>query len=85
MVTTLYVGNLPWSTTEQELADWVAPHAMVKGVRIIVERESGRSRGYGFVEVNTEDAEKAAEALNGTQLGGRAITVNVAQARQRNG
>lgn len=84
-VTTLYIGNLPWSTNEQELANWVAPHATVKGARIIVEKESGRSRGFGFVEINAEDAEKAIAALNGAELGGRPVTVNIAQARQRHG
>lgn len=80
---TLYIGNLPWSTTEQDLVDWVAPHAQVKSARIIVDRESGRSRGFGFVEVEAEGAPKAIEILNGTVLGGRAVTVNEAQARQR--
>lgn len=80
---TLYIGNLPWSTTEQDLVDWVAPHAQVKSARIIVDRESGRSRGFGFVEVEAEGAPKAIETLNGTVLGGRAVTVNEAQARQR--
>jgi RNA recognition motif-containing protein len=79
----LYIGNLPWSTTEQDLVDWVAPHAQVKSARIIVDRESGRSRGFGFVEVEAEGAPKAIEILNGTVLGGRAVTVNEAQARQR--
>lgn len=82
-IVTLYVGNLPWSTTDQDLVDWVSPHARVKSARIIVDRESGRSRGFGFVEVEQEDAAKAIEALNGTLLGGRAVTVNEAQARPR--
>lgn len=82
-IVTLYVGNLPWSTTDQDLVDWVSPHARVKSTRIIVDRESGRSRGFGFVEVEQEDAAKAIEALNGTLLGGRAVTVNEAQARPR--
>ncbi len=83
MTTTLYVGNLPWSTTEESLAAWVSPHAQVKGARIITDRETGRSRGFGFVEVAAEDAAKAIEALNGSVLGGRTVTVNEAQARQR--
>lgn len=80
---TLYVGNLPWSTTEQDLVAWVSPHARVKSARIIVDRESGRSRGFGFVEVEAEDAPNAVAQLNGTTLGGRVVTVNEAQARQR--
>lgn len=83
MLTTLYVGNLPWSTTEQDLVDWVAPHGAAKTARIIVDRESGRSRGFGFVEVDGADAATVIEALNGTQLGGRVVTVSEAQARQR--
>ncbi len=83
MTTTLYVGNLPWATTEQELVDWISPHAKVVSARIIVDRETGRSRGFGFVEVAPEDAATAIEALNGTLLGGRVITVNEAQSRQR--
>jgi RNA recognition motif-containing protein len=82
-IVTLYVGNLPWSTTEQELVDWVSPHARATSARIIVDRESGRSRGFGFVEVEAEDAPAAIAALNGTVLGGREVTVNEAQARQR--
>lgn len=83
MTTTLYVGNLPWSTNEESLTEWVAAIAPVQGARIIVDRESGRSRGFGFVEVAAEDAAKVIEALNGSTLGDRTITVNEAQARQR--
>lgn len=82
-MTTLYVGNLPWSTTEQELAEWVSQFAQVKSARIIVDRESGRSRGFGFVEVEDADAARVIESLNGTTLGGRPVTVNEAQARPR--
>lgn len=82
-IVTLYVGNLPWSTNEQELVNWVSAHARVKSARIIMDRETGRSRGFGFVEVEPEDAPKAIEALNGTELGGRVVTVNEAQARPR--
>lgn len=83
MTTTLYVGNLPWSTNEEALMAWVSPHGKVISARIITDRESGRSRGFGFVEVEAEDAERAIAALNGTVMGGRTITVNEAQARQR--
>jgi RNA recognition motif-containing protein len=81
LVTTLYVGNLPWATTEAELQRAFAPYADVKRVRVITDRETGRSRGFGFVEVADEDAARAIEALNGTTLGGRPLTVNAAQAR----
>ena len=82
MTKTLYVGNLPWSTTEDELAQAFAPHAEVKSCRIITDRETGRSRGFGFVEVNDEDAERAIAAMNGTQLSGRDLVVNEARPRQ---
>ncbi len=79
---TLYVGNLPWSTTEDELARAFQPFVEVKGCRIITDRETGRSRGFGFVEVDDEDVEKAVDALNGTELGGRELLVNEARPRQ---
>lgn len=83
MVKTLYVGNLPWSTKEADLITWAMPHARVKGARIILDRESGRSRGFGFLEVEAEDVEQAIAALNGAELGGRLVMVNEAQARQK--
>lgn len=82
MTKTLYVGNLPWSTTEEELAQAFASHAEVKSCRIITDRETGRSRGFGFVEVRDEDAERAVTAMNGTQLSGRDLVVNEARPRQ---
>lgn len=83
MTTTLYVGNLPWATNEEALAAWVSSVAPVKAARIISDRETGRSRGFGFVEVEEEEALRVVEALNGTLLEGRTVTVNVAQARPR--
>jgi RNA recognition motif-containing protein len=79
---TLYVGNLPWSMSEEELADAFSHHAQVVSARIITDRETGRSRGFGFVEVEDQDVEQAVEAMNGTQLGGRDIIVNEARPRQ---
>lgn len=79
---TLYVGNLPWSITEDELTQAFSAYADVKSCRIITDRETGRSRGFGFVEVADEDAPKAIEGMNGTMLGGREILVNEAKARQ---
>ncbi|HEY8346764.1 MAG TPA: RNA-binding protein [Symbiobacteriaceae bacterium] len=81
MRTILYVGNLPWATTEQELVDWVSPYARVISARIITDRETGRSRGFAFVEVPAEEAPRAIEALNGTIFGGRVVTV--AESRPR--
>lgn len=82
MARTLYVGNLPWTTTEEELSEAFSRHCQVISARIITDRETGRSRGFGFVEVGDQDAEQAVEAMNGTQLGGRDIIVNEARPRQ---
>lgn len=68
--------------SEDELADAFAQHVQVVSARIITDRETGRSRGFGFVEVEDQDVEQAVEAMNGTQLGGRDIIVNEARPRQ---
>ncbi|CVK17880.1 MULTISPECIES: RNA-binding protein [Sporomusa] len=82
MAKTLYVGNLPWTTTDTELADTFRPHGSVISSRIITDKETGRSRGFGFVEVEDADADKMIEAMNGSQVGGRQIVVNEAKPRQ---
>ncbi|EAX48086.1 RNP-1 like RNA-binding protein [Thermosinus carboxydivorans Nor1] len=82
MAKTLYVGNLPWGTTEAALADAFRPYGTVYSSRIIMDKETGRSRGFGFVEVADEDAEKMVTAMNGSELGGRQIVVNEAKPRQ---
>jgi RNA recognition motif-containing protein len=79
---TLYVGNLPWSTTDTVLADAFRPHGAVISSRIITDKETGRSRGFGFVEVEDDDADKMVEAMNGAQVAGRQIVVNEAKPRQ---
>jgi RNA recognition motif-containing protein len=81
LVRTLYVGNLPWNTTEEELAGAFATHGEVLSARIITDRQTGRSRGFGFVEVNDADAERMVEAMNGAELGSRILTVNEARPR----
>ncbi len=81
LIKTLFVGNLPWSTTEEGLAQAFSVHVPVRGCRIISDRETGRSRGFGFVEVDEEDVAKAIEAMNGTELDGREIVVNEAKPR----
>ncbi|MGF7186185.1 RNA recognition motif-containing protein [Desulfitispora alkaliphila] len=81
MVRTLYVGNLPWGTTVEELSEAFAAHGEVVSSRIIKDRETGRSRGYGFVEVKDEDMEKMVEVMNGSEFQGRVLTVNEAKAR----
>ncbi len=82
MTKTLYVGNLPWSSTESTLADAFRPYGNVISSRIITDKETGRSRGFGFVEVADEDAEKMIEAMNGNEIGGRQIVVNEAKPKQ---
>ena len=81
MVRTLYVGNLPWSTKREELEEAFSAHGEVVGSRIITDRETGRSRGFGFVEVGDQDADKMVEAMNGADFQGRALTVNEAKPR----
>jgi RNA recognition motif-containing protein len=76
----LYVGNLPHSTTEAELRTLFQAHGDVEKVSIVTDRETGRARGFGFVEMtNATEADKAIAALNGTELGGRALTINEAK------
>ena len=78
----LYVGNLPWSASEQELEAYFAEHGEIVDVRIITEGRSGRSKGFGFVEMASDEAGKAAiEALNGKEFGGRELRVDTATDR----
>ncbi|NLM45296.1 MAG: RNA-binding protein [Firmicutes bacterium] len=80
MVKTIYVGNIPWSTTEEQLKEFFSEHGEIISARIITERATGRSRGYGFLEVEDQDAEKIIE-LNGSELEGRKLVVNEAKPR----
>jgi len=76
----LYVGNLPHSTTEAELRNVFEAHGAVEKVTLVTDRETGRSRGFGFVEMtDASAADKAIAALNGTDLGGRPLTINEAK------
>ena len=78
----LYVGNLPWTCSEEELEAHFAAHGEVVDVRIITEGRSGRSKGFGFVEMSSDDAGKAAiEALNGKEFGRRELRVDTATDR----
>jgi RNA recognition motif-containing protein len=82
----IYVGNLPFTTNEQELSDLFGQHGAVESVRIVTDRDTGRSRGFAFVEMSTEeDAERALSSLQGTDFGGRTLTVSEARAPQRSG
>lgn len=79
----LFVGGLPYSTSEDELKDAFSQHGTVASVKIITDRDTGRSKGFGFVEFENEDEGKAAEkAMNGSDFGGRSITVNEARPMQ---
>jgi RNA recognition motif-containing protein len=79
----LFVGNLSFDTTENELQDAFAAHGTVTETNLMMDRTTGRPRGFGFVTMSTpEEAQKAIEALNGAQLGGRALTVNIARPRE---
>ena len=76
----LYVGNLPYSTTEDDLREMFAAHGEVTSASVISDRETGRSKGFGFVEFeNDDDAKKAIDALNGQDFGGRSLVVNEAR------
>lgn len=83
MIKTLYVGNLPWNIGTEELSQFFSSYGEVLGSRIIVNRESGRSRGFGFIEVNEEDVQKIVEATQGVEFNGRILTVNLAKARDK--
>jgi len=82
MVKTLYVGNLPYQTTEDELKKLFEEYGEVSSTKIITDRETGRSRGFGFVEIDEESAQKAIDSLNGTNFGGRNLKVNEARERK---
>ena len=86
MSKTLYVGNLSYTTTVEELKDLFSEYESVEDVKVITDRDSGRSRGFGFVDFSSdEEAEKAIKALNGHSLGDREITVNEARPRTDRG
>ncbi len=79
----LFVGNLSYNTTENDLQDAFAAHGTVLEANLMMDRATGRPRGFGFVTMSTpEEAQKAIDALNGKQLDGRALTVNVARPRE---
>jgi RNA recognition motif-containing protein len=84
MSTKLYVGGLPYSVTDGRLEEIFAEHGSVQSARVISDKFTGQSRGFGFVEMATsEEAQKAMEALNGTQLDGRTLVVNEARPQER--
>ncbi len=78
----LFVGDLPWATTNEELSELFSKAGQVLSATIIQDKISGRSRGFGFVEMSDEDAPKAIEMLNGQEYGGRKLVVNEAKPRE---
>ncbi len=84
MVKTLYVGNLSYRMTEDELKNIFAQYGDVTSAKIITDRETGRSRGFGFVEIDAENAQSAVEALDGKDVEGRNLKVNEARERKPN-
>jgi cold-inducible RNA-binding protein len=80
----LYVGGLPYSTTEQQLTELFSQHGAVQSVKVITDRFTGQSRGFAFVEMATsEEAQKAIAALHGSELGGRTLVVNEARPQEK--
>ena len=77
----IYVGNLPYSATEDELKELFGNHGSVNEVHLVTDRETGRPRGFGFVEME-DGGDEAIEAIHGSQLGGRTLTVNEARPRE---
>jgi len=78
----IYVGNLPWSCTEEELREHFGACGEVHSVAIITDRETGRSRGFGFIEMDAAAADEAVSKLDGRDFGGRPLRVNEAQSRR---
>lgn len=84
-MTKIYVGNLPFSADETQVRQLFEAHGTVESVALINDRETGRPRGFGFVEMPRADAARAIQSLNGKDMGGRPLRVNEAQERQGGG
>ena len=83
MSTKLYVGNLPYDTADKDLENLFTEHGTVQSAQVIMDRDTGRSKGFGFVEMNTgEEAQAAIKAVNGKDINGRSLTVNEARPRE---
>ena len=85
MSKSLFVGNLPWSATEDEIKAKFEEHVKVNAVRLITDKMTGRAKGFGFVEVDDSEMEKAITAMNGMKIGDREIVVNEAKPRTEGG
>ena len=79
----IYVGNLPYSSSEEDVRELFAQYGEVTSVKLINDRETGRPRGFGFVEMEDSSAESAIEALDGQEFGGRSLKVNEARPREQ--
>jgi RNA recognition motif-containing protein len=84
-MTKLYVGNLPFTATEEGVRNLFAPHGTVEKLSLINDRDTGRPRGFGFVEMSSADASRAMQALNGKDFDGRTLRINEAQDKPRSG
>ncbi|MEW5724955.1 MAG: RNA-binding protein [Thermodesulfobacteriota bacterium] len=82
MMLTIYVGNLPYTSSKEEISDLFSRYGQVHSVNLISDRETGRPRGFGFVQMDQEEALAAIEALNGSEMGGRTLRVNEARERR---
>ena len=86
MAKKLYVGNLPYGVTDSDLQNLFEQHGAVQSAQVIMDRDTGRSKGFGFVEMgNADEAQKAIDALHGQEMNGRALTVNEARPREERG
>ena len=81
MSKSIYVGNLPWAATEEQVQDLFAEYGKVLSVKLVSDRETGRARGFGFVEMEDGEAQAAIEALDNYSCGGRTLRVNEAKPR----
>ena len=82
MATSIYVGNLPWSATQEGVESLFSPYGEVLSVKLVSDRETGRARGFGFVEMEDADAINAIAALNGKEFDGRALRINKAEPKK---
>ena len=82
MATSIYVGNLPWSATQEGVESLFSPYGEVLSVKLVSDRETGRARGFGFVEMEDGDAINAIAALDGKEFDGRALRVNKAEPKK---
>lgn len=81
-MTTIYVGNLPFSATENDVRSLFERHGTVQSVKLVNDRETGRPRGFGFVEMSSSEAQTAIQHMNGFDMGGRPLRVNEARERE---